>query len=666
MKIVNVLHLSDLHIGWPENEFYFETFRKIFYDDLKKMRERSGCIDLVLFTGDLTYSGEKEQFAKLSDVLTQLWDFFKNDISSWPYFLCVPGNHDLTRPAVYDSAKKTLLSLYFEDNHFQDIFWKDFDHNEYGQAVNGWFANYTDWKNNLNLPCLNSQKKGIVPGDFSGRVEINGIRIGIVGLNSAFLQLEEGNFEGKIDINSRQLRAVYDGDPVKWLSEVDFQVLMTHHGHEWLEDTSKTIYFSEIYTPERFVFHLYGHVHDAKAEIQNISGSADRRFIICKSLFGMEYYQAATGVKKLVRDHGYSLIQLKIDESSESCKIWPRKSAKRGSGNYELDKDVDFSLSDEDDSMLVYNKFVSKPNRPESTAEYPLTDVSHPKKPLSSIYEAVSEKRGKFITYQRYLDILDAIENHVKELWSRHIGPPWQPLHDYNHNIQVEYYFYRLIPDKKIDKLDTYEWFILLSAIWLHEIGMIIGLFDDDEKQYNENADKFALSVRNEHHERSVRYIKEMHKTLKITRYKEFISQCCLHHRKYVALPKQKFATHKNERINLNLLIAYLRLALAIHLDQKVEDDKLFDLMHTPGLSWEDRFHWQKRKWIEDIRVSHGSYLLTVMAYKPPENSDLVEIFPEKLIEDMREGLVLVRDILAKGGISFFYDVNYEDIYMKH
>jgi translation initiation factor 2B subunit (eIF-2B alpha/beta/delta family) len=666
MKTVNVLHLSDLHIGWPENEFYFETFRDVFYSDLKKMGERSGGIDLVLFSGDLTYSGEQDQFIKLSGILTQLWDFFKSELSSCPSFLCVPGNHDLTRPAKYDPEKTSLLSKYFNEKNFRDFFWKDFDHSKYGQAINSWFANYTDWKNNLDLPDSNSQKKGILPGDFSARFEKNGISIGIVGLNSAFLHLEDGDFKGKIDINTRQLYMACDGDPVKWLSEVDFQILMTHHGHEWLEDTSKSQYFSEIYTPERFVFHLCGHVHDAKAEIQKINGSSDRRFIICKSLFGMKYYDATTSTKNLLRDHGYSLIQMEINKSSKSCKIWPRKSVKRGGGNYELDKDVDFSLSDEDDSLIVYNKIISKPKKQSSVAIQLFPEARPSVTAFSSLYEAVRKKRAIFITDNRYLDILNEIENHVKSLWSKHIGPPWQPLHDHNHNIQVEHYFYRLIPDNKIDKLQSYEWFILLSAIWLHEIGMIIGLFEDDEKHYISNADKFALSVRNKHHERSVHYLNKMHETLKITRHKELIAECCFRHRKYIPLPKQEFATQERERINLNLLIAYLRLALAIHLDQEVEDEKLFDLMHTPGLSWEDRFHWQKRKWIGDVRVSHDSYLLTILAYKPPENSYLVDIFPEKLIEDMREALVLVRDILAKGGISFFYDVNYEDIGTKN
>lgn len=160
--------------------------------------------------------------------------------------------------------------------------------------------------------------------------------------------------------------------------------------------------------------------------------------------------------------------------------------------------------------------------------------------------------------------------------------------------------------------------------------------------------------MRDKHHERAIRYIEESHEFLKIKRYKESIQFCCRHHRKRDPIPKSPKKDPHTMEINTPLLVAYLRLALATHLDVDVDDVNLFELMHTPGLSWEDRFHWQKQKWIEDIIINYNNYLITVKAYSPPEESFLNEIFPEKLIEDMREGLLIVRDILAKGGISFF------------
>jgi predicted MPP superfamily phosphohydrolase len=68
-----------------------------FFDDLATLHAKTGPWDLVLFTGDLTYQGNSEEFQKTDKLLEKLWNRLR-ELGSTPSLLAVPGNHDLTRP----------------------------------------------------------------------------------------------------------------------------------------------------------------------------------------------------------------------------------------------------------------------------------------------------------------------------------------------------------------------------------------------------------------------------------------------------------------------------------------------------------------------------------------------------------------------------------------
>ena len=45
--------------------------------------------------------------------------------------------------------------------------------------------------------------------------------MGIVGLNSAYLQLADGNFENKLNLDVRQFHAVCNGNGADWAKQHD-------------------------------------------------------------------------------------------------------------------------------------------------------------------------------------------------------------------------------------------------------------------------------------------------------------------------------------------------------------------------------------------------------------------------------------------------------------
>jgi len=186
MTTFNWLHITDLHCGMPGQEHLWPNVKDKFLDDLHKLHEISGPWQVVFFTGDLVQSGEKEEFERLNKLLEELWNVFDR-LGSRPLLIPVPGNHDLVRPSGKSPAVR-LLSKWENNPEIHDEFWGE-QSSDYRRIVENAFFNYLDWFGNC--PWINSAEinKGLLPGDFSISLKQEDIRIGVVGLNTTFLQL---------------------------------------------------------------------------------------------------------------------------------------------------------------------------------------------------------------------------------------------------------------------------------------------------------------------------------------------------------------------------------------------------------------------------------------------------------------------------------------------
>jgi 3',5'-cyclic AMP phosphodiesterase CpdA len=67
------VHLSDLHVGMSDQDWLWPTFKRSLYDDLKRLHDRVGAWDTIIFSGDLTQRGARAEFDKLDAILGELW-----------------------------------------------------------------------------------------------------------------------------------------------------------------------------------------------------------------------------------------------------------------------------------------------------------------------------------------------------------------------------------------------------------------------------------------------------------------------------------------------------------------------------------------------------------------------------------------------------------------
>src|SRR5262249_52617894 len=164
------------------------------------------------------------------------------------------------------------------------------------------FANYTEWCSKVSVPTVQATA-GTLPGDFSASFTKGTVTLGIIGLNSTFLQVSDGDFKGKLDLHVSQINALCDADPVRWLSGRTATVLLTHHPPSWLAPDALKHFRQEIYPAGRFLAHLCGHQHEPEAFELAEAGAPPRRLRQAPSLFGLDSWNGADPKERI---HGYT------------------------------------------------------------------------------------------------------------------------------------------------------------------------------------------------------------------------------------------------------------------------------------------------------------------------------------------------------------------------
>lgn len=323
MTTFSWLHLTDFHFGLKGQDTLWPNLRQPFLDDLEKLHDLTGPWQVVLFSGDLVQQGRSEEFESMQrEVLDRVWKKLEELGSGKARFLAVPGNHDLYRPDPKED-NPALDGLLDKDgfNRISAKFW-EYPTGAYRNVVRDAFGAYTAWWNATSRRPDNLTP-GLLPGDFSCTIDHDGQAIGIVGLNTAFLQLQGGDYREKLVWDNRQLQAVCGGAADDWLKRHSVCLLLSHHGPDWLTPEARKHGDSEISPAGRFAAHLYGHNHEADIQYIRSGGNAlgIRRLQGC-SVFGME--RIGEPPAQLVRSHGYSVGRIEFGAEKATLRIWPR------------------------------------------------------------------------------------------------------------------------------------------------------------------------------------------------------------------------------------------------------------------------------------------------------------------------------------------------------
>ena len=342
MKKIAYIHFSDLHIGQKYANQYLSNAKDIVLQDLDFILKELKALDVVFFTGDMVQSGIESEYAEFMEWFSSIKECIYGHGYD-PFYFFVPGNHDLERTSdTKSSTHKMLKTSWLTDDELRnELIWES--GNEYNQYCRDRFSSYSSfinsfYENNRKPPVYMT---GVIPGDFYAEIEVGESKLGVLGLNSSFLQVDGDDYRKKLGIYHSQINAIFEkADYIKRIKDCDMALLMTHHEPDWYEDNSKSDYDVNIMSSGKFAEHLCGHNHVPKARMTSYNYGTTRNLSLGPSLFGVELKN-----KEYERIHGYHAGEYLIEGNS----------IKKEDG-YDIDKDPHYRY----DNKSIYKTVVLK------------------------------------------------------------------------------------------------------------------------------------------------------------------------------------------------------------------------------------------------------------------------------------------------------------------
>lgn len=339
MHKFNILHITDAHFGQKGMDGRWPTIQAALFDDIEYLLNKTGALDLIVFTGDVANRAEPSEYGEATRFMEALSEFILDMGSDrFPRFAAVPGNHDVQRGSLGRLVKPALWANW--DNEAEYLFFTDPDDEVRLQSIAS-FENYRRWADAKNSPFTfaNIDGVGVLPGDFAANVEIDGVKLGILGVNSTFRHFSDEAAPDTLTVSPLQVQAAAGGDLQAWTSTVDFGLVMSHHPFTWLKnklDATDAVFGGH----HGIKLHLCGHLHEEHYTAKALGSAGVHLVHQGPSLFGLENYGANSDGE---REHGYAVVTVETG-SNPGIVVWPRRGERTRAGFWSISADSKFGL----------------------------------------------------------------------------------------------------------------------------------------------------------------------------------------------------------------------------------------------------------------------------------------------------------------------------------
>lgn len=272
MAGITWLHLSDWHQGAEEElrdkhyvHFNRDVVRKALIEDIQN-REKIGPklsqVDFIVFSGDVAFSGKKEQYEKAwDDLFSKILD--ATNLASDQLFI-VPGNHDFDG-SIFDLLPPELQKPFADEFQLQK-----------------WLT--TDRMRDRLLEPFESFKTFVVEKtkqtqpDYANTrlLDIHGKQVALLGINSALMarrhkENDKFNDETYLVVGEPQIDR-----PLDEIQTYDVRIAVLHHPLEWLSEFDRNRVKPLL--KDRCHFILCGHEH--RTQVEQVVGSEGECIII--------------------------------------------------------------------------------------------------------------------------------------------------------------------------------------------------------------------------------------------------------------------------------------------------------------------------------------------------------------------------------------------------
>jgi len=239
---------------------------------------------------------------------------------------------------------------------------------------------------------------------------------------------------------------------------------------------------------------------------------------------------------------------------------------------------------------------------------------------------------------RRLQTIRDRVESEYLRFWQVHA--PHYTDHGRNHCITIAITLKEILEQEITSFLHEYELFILLSSIWLHDIGIMV------KKEETETD----IEVRKNHNQRSKEMVRSHFNSLLNPQERIIISDICWAHSKNAdinELSEYKTIRHPeigNQEIRQKFLASLLRFSDALDICCTRTSETILKTSHILD---ESRFYHALHDRVSGL-IRKNTQILIDINYSEPEE---IQILSKYIITPLNFELDSVRNILIDNGV---------------
>ena len=249
MRAVHWLHISDFHLHEDQSPKQ-EAVLAAMLEDIKRRCNIGPAFDFVLATGDLAFSGKESQYALVEEFFDNLATTIKLPRQM---IFCVPGNHDIDRDQQKTCFAGARLTL--RDQSAIYSFLADAKERE---TLLERQSNFRQFQRRY----FQGQQREQTADDlgYVSVLDIDEIRIAIIGLNSAWLAEGGRSDDGQLLLGEQQVRSGVD---IANKANPHVVIGIGHHPFDLLWDFDRSPIQRRLEEACHF-FHC-GHLHEPDA-----------------------------------------------------------------------------------------------------------------------------------------------------------------------------------------------------------------------------------------------------------------------------------------------------------------------------------------------------------------------------------------------------------------
>lgn len=239
------IHLSDFHCSSEKDRDAAVVLEPLLLDIKKMILENRLSPDLVIFSGDIAFSGKENEYEIAAYYVDKILEITKLPKSR---LLFVPGNHDVNRGRVDAFSDVAMRQLKDRDS------FNNFLSNKKATTL------VLEKLEEFNTFAKRYEERAIEDrSSFHGlkKIEVGETQIIVVGLNSVWVSSRDDEF-GNLVIGEKQIR-----DSLDVAIKRDICIAVAHHPLTWLQHFDAQDI--DALLSRHFDFFLHGHMHEQMA-----------------------------------------------------------------------------------------------------------------------------------------------------------------------------------------------------------------------------------------------------------------------------------------------------------------------------------------------------------------------------------------------------------------